>query len=102
MYGSACNQTQLVLQAIQDTKVTSVLDYQTFQVATLTDRVVLQVNMTVWLGAYVGDNSTVNAEQQQWVLDALQIYGTDHVSGVTIGNECALFLGLSFLDDPSR
>ena len=48
--------------------------------------------MTVWLGAYVGDNSTVNAEQQQWVLDALQIYGTDHVSGVTIGNECALFL----------
>ncbi|KWU44761.1 glycoside hydrolase, partial [Rhodotorula sp. JG-1b] len=73
MYGSACNQTQLVLQAIQDTKV----------------------NMTVWLGAYVGDNSTVNAEQQQWVLDALQIYGTDHVSGVTIGNECALFLRTS-------
>lgn len=50
--------------------------------------------MTVWLGAYVGDNSTVNAEQQQWVLDALQIYGTDHVSGVTIGNECALFPGM--------
>lgn len=68
MYGSACNQTQLVLQAIQDTKV----------------------NMTVWLGAYVGDNSTVNAEQQQWVLDALKIYGTDHVSGVTIGNEYIL------------
>lgn len=68
MYGSACNQTQLVLQAIQDTKV----------------------NMTVWLGAYVGDSSTVNAEQQQWVLDALQIYGTDHVSGVTIGNEYIL------------
>ncbi|GAA5991014.1 hypothetical protein JCM10908_006499 [Rhodotorula pacifica] len=68
MYGSACNQTQLVLQAIQDTKV----------------------NMTVWLGAYVGDNSTVNAEQQQWVLDALQIYGTDNVGGVTIGNEYIL------------
>ena len=30
MYGTACNQTQLVLQAIQDTKV----------------------NMTIWIGAY--------------------------------------------------
>lgn len=36
-YGSACNQSELVLQAIKDTKV----------------------NMTVWLGAYVGDNTTV-------------------------------------------
>ncbi|BGP56518.1 hypothetical protein JCM8202_004586 [Rhodotorula sphaerocarpa] len=68
MYGSACNQTQLVLQAIQDTKV----------------------NMTVWLGAYVGNNETVNNQQQQYVLDALKIYGTDHVSGVTIGNEYVL------------
>lgn len=46
-----------------------------------------QVNMTVWLGAYVGNNETVNNQQQQYVLDALKIYGTDHVSGVTIGNE---------------
>lgn len=44
--------------------------------------------MTVWLGAYVGDNSTVNAQQQEFILDALRIYGTDHVGGVTIGNEC--------------
>ncbi|GAA5851106.1 hypothetical protein JCM5353_000231 [Sporobolomyces roseus] len=36
-YGSACNQSELVLQAIQDTKI----------------------NMTVWLGAYVGDDATV-------------------------------------------
>lgn len=43
--------------------------------------------MTVWLGAYVGNNETVNNQQQQYVLDALKIYGTDHVSGVTIGNE---------------
>lgn len=64
-YSTSCNQTQLTLQAIQDTKV----------------------NMTVWLGAYVGQNSTVNEQQQQDVLDALQMYGTDHVSGITIGNE---------------
>jgi len=67
-YSTSCNQTQLTLQAIQDTKV----------------------NMTVWLGAYVGQNSTVNEQQQQDVLDALQIYGTDHVSGITIGNEYVL------------
>ncbi|KAM0756417.1 glycoside hydrolase [Meredithblackwellia eburnea MCA 4105] len=68
MYGSACNQSQLVLQAIQDTKV----------------------NMTVYLGAYVGTNTTVNAEQQQYVIDALNIYGADLVDGVIIGNEYVL------------
>ena len=67
-YSTSCNQTQLTLQAIDDTKV----------------------NMTVWIGAYVGDNSTVNEQQQQDVLDALTLYGTEHVSGITIGNECVL------------
>ncbi|GAA5926995.1 uncharacterized protein JCM15063_000427 [Sporobolomyces koalae] len=67
-YGSACNQSELVLQAIQDTKV----------------------NMTVWLGAYIGDNTTVNAQQQDWIVDALDKYGVDHVGGITIGNEYVL------------
>ncbi|GAA6020538.1 hypothetical protein JCM11491_000787 [Sporobolomyces phaffii] len=67
-YGSACNQSELVLQAIQDTKI----------------------NMTVWLGAYIGDNTTVNAQQQDWIIDALDKYGVDHVGGVTIGNEYVL------------
>ncbi|GAA5994614.1 hypothetical protein JCM5350_003964 [Sporobolomyces pararoseus] len=67
-YGSACNQSELVLQAIQDTKV----------------------NMTVWLGAYIGDNTTVNAQQQDWIIDALDKFGTDHVGGITIGNEYVL------------
>ncbi|GAA5846379.1 hypothetical protein JCM9279_001352 [Rhodotorula babjevae] len=67
-YSTSCNQTQLTLQAIDDTKV----------------------NMTVWIGAYVGDNSTVNEQQQQDVLDALTLYGTEHVSGITIGNEYVL------------
>ncbi|BGP17622.1 hypothetical protein JCM10213_001273 [Rhodosporidiobolus nylandii] len=65
---SACNQTELVLQAIQDTKI----------------------NMTVWLGAYIGPNTTVNAEQQQLILDALEKYGPDNVGGITIGNEYIL------------
>lgn len=43
MYGSGCNMSQITLQAIQDTKV----------------------DMQVWLGAYIGDNSTVNEQQKQ-------------------------------------
>ncbi|KAI5475540.1 glycoside hydrolase family 17 protein [Pseudohyphozyma bogoriensis] len=68
MYGGACNQTQLTLQAIQDTKV----------------------NMTVWLGVYIGTNETVNTQQMDYALEAIQIYGTDHISGVTVGNEYIL------------
>ncbi|KAK4050621.1 hypothetical protein OIV83_003347 [Microbotryomycetes sp. JL201] len=68
MYGSACNQSQLVLQAIQDTKV----------------------DMTVWLGAWVSDNATVNEQQQDWIVDAINAYGTDHVAGVVVGNEYLL------------
>ncbi|GAA5878213.1 hypothetical protein JCM8547_003158 [Rhodosporidiobolus lusitaniae] len=67
-YSTSCNQTAMLLQAIQDTKV----------------------NMTVTLGAYVGDNTTVNAQQQEDILDALQTYGADHVTAVTIGNEYIL------------
>ncbi|GAA6060364.1 hypothetical protein JCM10212_004548 [Sporobolomyces blumeae] len=67
-YGSACNQSELVLDAIARTKT----------------------NVTVFLGAYVGDNSTVNAQQQQWILDALDKFGVDHVGGITIGNEYVL------------
>ncbi|KAK4698349.1 hypothetical protein P7C70_g7931, partial [Phenoliferia sp. Uapishka_3] len=67
-YGTACNQTQMVLQAIQDTKV----------------------NMSIWIGAYIGSDTTVNAQQQTDALDALKAYGADHVSGVIIGNEYLL------------
>ncbi|KPV74362.1 glycoside hydrolase family 17 protein [Rhodotorula graminis WP1] len=79
-YSTSCNQTQLTLQAIEDTKV----------------------NMTVWIGAYVGDNSTVNEQQQQDVLDALTLYGTEHVSGITIGNECVLPFLLLLVTRPPR
>jgi hypothetical protein len=80
--------SQITLQAIQDTKV----------------------DMKVWLGAYIGDNSTVNEQQKQCefepplstrnarlsdasfritagTLDAIQAYGTDRIEGVVVGNE---------------
>ncbi|WWC88321.1 uncharacterized protein L201_003229 [Kwoniella dendrophila CBS 6074] len=68
LYGANCNQSALVLQAIQDTKV----------------------NMTVWLGIYVDSNETAYDNQLTAVTDALKTYGTDHVSGVTVGNEYIL------------
>ncbi|WRT66715.1 uncharacterized protein IL334_003678 [Kwoniella shivajii] len=68
LYGANCNQSALVLQAIQDTKV----------------------NMTVWLGIYVDSNETAYTSQVSAVSDALKTYGTDHVSGVTVGNEYIL------------
>nr|XP_031858562.1 uncharacterized protein CI109_006085 [Kwoniella shandongensis]KAA5525634.1 hypothetical protein CI109_006085 [Kwoniella shandongensis] len=68
LYGANCNQTALVLQAIQDTKV----------------------DMTVWLGIYVDSNQTAYTSQLDAVTDALKTYGTDHVSGITVGNEYIL------------
>ncbi|GAA5946351.1 hypothetical protein JCM3765_000210 [Sporobolomyces pararoseus] len=69
-YDQSCNQTELILQAIQDTKV----------------------NMTVWLGASLSPtyNLTYTAHQQDLIIYALDKYGTDHVEGVTIGNDFAL------------
>ncbi|WWC62957.1 uncharacterized protein I303_105555 [Kwoniella dejecticola CBS 10117] len=68
LYGANCNQSALVLQAIQDTKV----------------------DMTVWLGIYVDSNETAYENQLAAVSDALKTYGTDHVSGITVGNEYIL------------
>nr|XP_019045226.1 glucan 1,3-beta-glucosidase [Kwoniella bestiolae CBS 10118]OCF24156.1 glucan 1,3-beta-glucosidase [Kwoniella bestiolae CBS 10118] len=68
LYGANCNQSALVLQAIQDTKV----------------------DMTVWLGIYVDSNEEAYEDQVKSVTEALKTYGTDHVSGVTVGNEYIL------------
>ncbi|ODN74156.1 hypothetical protein L202_07608 [Cryptococcus amylolentus CBS 6039] len=68
LYGANCNQTAMVLQAIQDTKV----------------------NMTVWPAIYVDSNETAYDDQVTALTDALKTYGTDHISGVTVGNEYIL------------
>ncbi|WVR06642.1 hypothetical protein IAU60_003674 [Kwoniella sp. DSM 27419] len=68
LYGANCNQTALVLQAIQDTKV----------------------DMTVWLGIYVDSDESAYDNQVKAVTEALKTYGTDHVSGITVGNEYIL------------
>ncbi|WVF68708.1 hypothetical protein IAT40_003480 [Kwoniella sp. CBS 6097] len=68
LYGANCNQSALVLQAIQDTKV----------------------DMTVWLAVYVDSDESAYKAQVEAVEAALKTYGTDHVSGITVGNEYIL------------
>ncbi|KAJ7170893.1 glycoside hydrolase family 17 protein [Mycena crocata] len=74
LYGADCNQTALVLEAIKQTKV----------------------DMTVWLGNYVvaTDNGTAYERQRDVIKEAIELYGTEHIGGVTVGNEFILnYLG---------
>lgn len=73
LYGANCNQTALVLQAIQDTKV----------------------DMSVYVAIYVDSNTDAFETQVSAVEDALKTYGADHVLGVTVGNEYILNVGPS-------
>lgn len=70
LYGADCNQSSLVLAAIQATKV----------------------NMSVYLGNYpaVGDNGTAYERQRGEIQTALQQFGGSNVVGVTVGNEFVL------------
>lgn len=67
-YGSDCNASSLVMQAIEDTKV----------------------DMTVWLGIYIDTDDTIWARQRDDTLAIIQKYGTAHISGITVGNEFLL------------
>ncbi|OWZ28031.1 glucan 1,3-beta-glucosidase [Cryptococcus neoformans] len=68
LYGANCNQTALVMQAIQDTKV----------------------NMTIWPAIYIDSNEEAYKNQLEAIVDALQTYGVDMVEGITVGNEYIL------------
>ncbi|KAK0521971.1 hypothetical protein OC842_006609 [Tilletia horrida] len=68
LYGADCNVTQLVLEAINQTKV----------------------NMTVWPAVWVDTNATTYARQVSEMQDAITRYGTDRIEGITVGNEYLL------------
>ena len=69
LYGSDCNQTALVLEAIKQTKT----------------------NIKVFPAIYIVDKDDVGYQRQKTALQqALQTYGTDHVLGITVGNEFML------------
>jgi len=82
LYGSDCNISSLVLEAIKQTKV----------------------DMTVYLGNYPdpGGDYVAYERQRDAMKQALQTYGADHVSGVTVGNEYMLnYLNSNGATDPN-
>jgi exo-beta-1,3-glucanase (GH17 family) len=70
LYGADCNTTAMVLEAIKLT----------------------QVNMSVFIANYpdATDNGEAYNRQKSAIQSAIQAYGTDHIGGVTVGNEFIL------------
>lgn len=66
MYGTDCNQTEMVLHAIDKLGLTDV---------------------KVWLGVWLDKNQTTNARGLATMNDLLKKYGADPFRGVIVGNE---------------
>jgi exo-beta-1,3-glucanase (GH17 family) len=82
LYGSDCNQSALVLEAVKQTKV----------------------NLQVYLGNYPepNDNGTEYQQQKKAIVAAINTYGTDHIAGITVGNEFMLnYLNANGGTDPN-
>jgi len=82
LYGSDCNTTAMVLEAVQLTKV----------------------NMTVFIANYpdATDNGVAYNRQKTAIQSAIQSYGTDHIGGLTVGNEFILdYLDANGATDPN-
>lgn len=67
LYGTDCNQTQMVLHAI--------------------DRLNLKNDVKVWLGVWQDGNKTTNARQLSQMWDILDEYGGDQFEGLIVANE---------------
>jgi exo-beta-1,3-glucanase (GH17 family) len=82
LYGADCNQSALVLDAIQQTKV----------------------NMTVYLGNYAAfnDNNVAYNRQRDEIDSVLKTFGADKIQGITVGNEFMLnYLTTNGASDPN-
>ncbi|KAF2139167.1 glycoside hydrolase family 17 protein [Aplosporella prunicola CBS 121167] len=66
LYGTDCNQTEMVLHAIDRLEITDV---------------------KVWLGVWLGSNDTTNTRQISQLWDILDKHGDDPFAGVIVGNE---------------
>ncbi|KAE9994861.1 hypothetical protein Vi05172_g6199 [Venturia inaequalis] len=66
LYGTDCNQTEMVLHAIDRLQLT---------------------DMKVWLGVWLGDNSTTNTRQVAQMWKILEKNKDKNLKGVAIGNE---------------
>ncbi|KAH9015964.1 glycoside hydrolase family 17 protein [Lactarius deliciosus] len=82
LYGADCNQSALVLEAIKQTKV----------------------DLSVYLGNYPipTDGGAAYTRQRDLIIDAVKTYGTDHIAGITVGNEWMLnYLNANGATDPN-
>ncbi|KAG9050181.1 hypothetical protein FS837_007079 [Tulasnella sp. UAMH 9824] len=68
LYGTDCNVTDLVLDAIQQTKT----------------------DLSVYMGIYINNDDTVYTRQRDAVQRILQTYDINHILGLTVGNEFIL------------
>ncbi|KZF23084.1 glycoside hydrolase family 17 protein [Xylona heveae TC161] len=67
LYGTDCNQTEMVLHAF--------------------DRLNLNKTMKIWLGVWQDNNATTNERQLSQMYDVLDKYGSDPFAGLIVGNE---------------
>jgi len=68
LYGTDCNATELVLDAIQQSGT----------------------NLSVYIGVYVDNNVTVYERQRNETEHILKTYDINHILGITVGNEFIL------------
>ncbi|EHK43610.1 glycoside hydrolase family 17 protein [Trichoderma atroviride IMI 206040] len=67
LYGTDCNQTQMVLHSISALEMTS--------------------DIKVWMGVWQDNNATTNARQLAQMWDILDKYGDDPFEGIIVANE---------------
>lgn len=67
LYGTDCNQTEMLLHSI--------------------DQLKLNGTVKVWLGVWLDNNSTTNDRQLAQMYDILNKYGTASFEGIIVGNE---------------
>jgi len=67
LYGTDCNQTQMLIHAI--------------------DRLEMKDTMKIWLGVWLDKNDTTTERQIAQTWDILDDYGCDYFKGIIVGNE---------------
>ncbi|KAJ0161455.1 putative glucan endo-1,3-beta-glucosidase btgC [Colletotrichum tanaceti] len=67
LYGTDCNQTQMLIHSIQQLK--------------------LENTVKIWMGVWQDKNTTTNARQLEQMWDILDVYGDKYFEGLIVANE---------------
>nr|XP_036574895.1 endo-beta-glucanase [Colletotrichum truncatum]KAF6781380.1 endo-beta-glucanase [Colletotrichum truncatum] len=67
LYGTDCNQTQMLIHSIQQLK--------------------MEGTVKIWMGVWQDKNTTTNARQLEQMWDILDEYGEKHFEGIIVANE---------------